>query len=123
MTSLVNLTTEIAALSTPLTALDDNTKLAGNTQASVITRVKAGTTKTLIASNTTAATLAPTFTWHAPIASVTVYNESRTITPSGSTFSDSFGAYGAHVYQITEGSGGGSPSMKQCVLCKGILVQ
>jgi hypothetical protein len=39
---------------------------------------------------------------------VAVYNESRSLTPSGATFTDSFAAYEAHVYQVDGAGGGGS---------------
>jgi hypothetical protein len=101
MTYLTNVITELNSLQGPLSQVDDTTDLMGNNQSSIHTRVKSyGGNKYLIASNTTNGPLSPTFTWHSAPLSITVYNESRSITPSGATFTDSFGPYAAHVYQI-----------------------
>jgi hypothetical protein len=106
-TRLQNVMNEIAGLQTVLASLDDNRKLIGNTQqsAGLHTRVKTGTGGKyyLIATNTSGNTLTPTFTWADPIAgSITVYNEGYSVTPSGATFTDSFGPYAAHVYELTD---------------------
>jgi hypothetical protein len=106
-TWLQSVMTEIAGLQTVLASLDDNRKLISNTQqsAGLHTRVKTGTGGKyyLIASNTTGNTLTPTFTWADPIAgNITVYSEGYSVTPSGATFSDSFGPYAAHVYEVTD---------------------
>ena len=106
---------EIAGLQTVLASLDDNRKLISNTQqsAGLHTRVETGTggKHYLIATNTIGNTLTPTFTWADPIAgSISVYNEGYSVTPSGATFSDSFGPYAAHVYEITESRHGDLPT-------------
>jgi hypothetical protein len=104
LSNLTNVITELASLQGPLSALDDTTGLTGSNQPSSIqTRVKSyGGYKYLIASNTTGGTVSPTFTWHTAPELISVYNEGRNITPSGATFTDSFGPYAAHVYQITD---------------------
>jgi hypothetical protein len=100
---LTNVVTEVASLQGPLSALDDTSDLISNTQSSVQMRVKSyGGYKYLIASNTTNGTLSPTFTWHTTPVFISVYSENRTINPSGATFTDSFGPYAAHVYQIMD---------------------
>ncbi len=103
---LTNVVTELASLQGPLSALDDTTGLTGNNQSSSIqTRVKSyGGYRYLIASNTTGGTVSPTFTWHTAPELISVYNEGRSITPSGATFTDSFGPYAAHVYRIVDPS-------------------
>jgi hypothetical protein len=125
---LKNVVAELSGLQSVLSNLDDPSRLAANSQPDGIkTRIKVSPDgkRYLIAVNVTANTVSTTFTSASNIqGTVAVYHESRSITPDNSTtFTDSFAAYGAHVYQITEGSGGGSPSLKQCALCKGILVQ
>jgi hypothetical protein len=98
---LIDVTTEISGLQAPLSAVDNNTALSGNSQPSIHTRVKTvGGSTYVIASNVTANTVNTTFSLASSPASITVYNESRSITPNGSQFSDTFAPYAAHVYQI-----------------------
>lgn len=57
----------------------------------------------LFAYNYTSKDIGPvTFSWRRGVSLVTVLDEARTLTPSGSNFSDSFGPYEAHIYEITE---------------------
>jgi hypothetical protein len=104
--NFVNVVTELSGLQSPLSQVDDTTDLTGNTlSGSIRTRVKSyGGYKYLIASNTTNGTLTPSFTWHSAPTFISVYSEGRNITPSGATFTDSFGPYQAHVYQIVDPS-------------------
>lgn len=43
----------------------------------------------------------PTFSFTSAITSINVIDEGRSITPSGSSFTDSFGVLGVHLYEIT----------------------
>ena len=96
--------TELYDIRTALSGIDYKSRLTSTSNSDVHTRVKKdGSTYYLIASNNAGAPQNATFTWAANVGSVPVYAESRTLTPTGAQFTDSFGAYEAHVYQITEG--------------------
>ena len=58
----------------------------------------------VFAYNTSNATVSATFTWHRTPSTVTVNAEGRTLSLSGSQFTDSFAAHEAHVYVIEEPS-------------------
>jgi hypothetical protein len=95
-------TTEIDSLQPALSSLDRNDLLASNSNAGIHTRGKyANGNGYLIASNNTNATTTASFTWSQTPTLVNVYNESRSITLSGSSFTDTFAPYGAHVYEIS----------------------
>ncbi|HHT9120893.1 MAG TPA: carbohydrate binding domain-containing protein [Candidatus Hypogeohydataceae bacterium YC41] len=95
---------ELNGLNPALTSIDTPNYLVGNNNPSAVrTRVKYANGKGyLIAYNYTNTPTGATFTWRRAPSNIEVYNESRTITPSGSSFSDTFGKYEAHVYVISE---------------------
>ncbi|HHT9153776.1 MAG TPA: hypothetical protein ACFYEM_09675, partial [Candidatus Hypogeohydataceae bacterium YC40] len=95
---------ELKGLNPALTSIDTPNYLVGNNNPSAVrTRVKYANGKGyLIAYNYTNTPTGATFTWRQAPTNIEIYNESRTITPSGSSFSDTFGAYEAHVYVIYE---------------------
>lgn len=94
--------TELDSLQPALSSLDRNDLLASNSNAGIHTRIKyANGNGYLIASNNTNATTTASFTWSQTPTLVNVYNESRSITLSGSSFTDTFAPYGAHVYEIS----------------------
>ncbi len=62
----------------------------------------------VIAYNYTNVPATVTLTWQSPLAQVTVLSEGRALTPSNASFTDSFGAYETHVYQVTP-SGSSTP--------------
>lgn len=98
---LQNVMNELNTLQPALSSLDANTRLTGNSQSIIHTRVKdLNGASYLIAVNNSGNSVSSTFTWNAAITSIMVNNEGRTITPSGSTFTDTFGPYQAHVYVI-----------------------
>lgn len=101
-TRLKAVMSELKGLEPALVTVDRPTLLSGNSNSAIKTRVKsvAGTSY-LIAYNSTNATVSTTFTWSQPIIGATVYKEARTAAVSGTTFTDSFGPYEAHVYLIT----------------------
>ncbi len=55
----------------------------------------------VIAYNYTNLAATATLTWQSPLAQVAVIGEGRSLTPSNASFTDSFAAYGVHVYQVT----------------------
>ncbi|HEY9156678.1 MAG TPA: hypothetical protein VIO10_01890 [Candidatus Binatus sp.] len=94
--------TELDSLQPALSSVDRNDLLAGNSNSGIRTRVKYANGKGyLIASNYTNATTTAAFTWSQAPSLVNVYNESRSVTLSGSSFTDTFDPYGAHVYEIS----------------------
>ncbi len=100
--NLKAVTTEIDSLQPALSSLDRNDLLAGNSNSGIHTRVKyANGNGYLIASNNTNATTTATFTWSQTPSLVNVYNESRSVILSGSSFTDTFAPYEAHVYEIS----------------------
>jgi hypothetical protein len=103
-TNLQNVLTELSSLQAVLSSPDNSEELLGNTIPAVATRVKnAGGLQYVIASNTSNSTVSPTFTWASSIkGTVGVYNESRSIAPSGAKFTDTFGPYAAHVYVLAQ---------------------
>jgi hypothetical protein len=110
MNNLKAIVNEIAALEPVLLADDAPGALAGNSNPSAIrTKVKLHNGRGyLFAYNTTNAQAGASFTWNTAPGTVTVNAENRTLSASGSAFSDSFGPYQAHVYVIGNGGSGGS---------------
>jgi hypothetical protein len=106
--SLKAVLTEISSLDSVLMSDDDVTSLTNNTESNIHTRVKSGGGfKYLIASNITATTLNPTFTWHLPMLGIQADSNSGspyTVASNVNTFTDTFGPYAAHIYKITEGT-------------------
>lgn len=100
MNDLKALVAEIADLEPVLLADDAPDALTGNSHpAQIRTRVKTvDGTRYLLAYNYTASPVTATFTWAAPPARVRVYAEDREVAVSGSSFTDAFAPYAAHVY-------------------------
>jgi hypothetical protein len=107
MTNLKSVVNELAALEPALLADDAPTALTGNSNGAIKTKVKVVDGKGYVfAYNSTNTTQNATFTWNTAPGTVTVNAESRTLSASGNSFSDSFGPFAAHAYLI--GSGGTS---------------
>jgi hypothetical protein len=99
--NLKNVMWELKGLEPALTSIDMPDLLTGNSNPAIHTRVKfVNGTGYMISYNYNDETESTTFTWSQQVTNVFVYNESRTITPAGNSFSDSFGPYEAHVYNI-----------------------
>jgi hypothetical protein len=95
MNELKNLEPILGSIDQPSLLIDNS-----NT-AAVRTRVKLSNGKGyLIAYNYTNKTAAATFTWSSALAKVTVRNEGRTLQITDSRFTDTFGPYQPHVYEI-----------------------
>jgi Big-like domain-containing protein len=110
MDDLKAVVTEIAGMESVLLADDVPSALTGSSNTAIRTKVKVANGRAyLLASNYTNATQTATFTWAAAPGPVTVNAETRTLTPSGSTFTDSFGPYQAHVYVLNAPGSGGAP--------------
>ena len=93
---------ELNTLQPVLSSVDRGGLLMVNSSAQIRTRVKyLDGNAYLIASNYSSSTIPATFTWSQAPVSVSVYNESRSLTPSGSGFTDSFAPYQAHVYVVS----------------------
>ncbi len=94
---------ELKGLEPALIGVDRPDLLTGNSNpAAIRTRIKFADGKAyLIAYNYTNSPQAVTFTWAEIPTWISVYNEARTLTPSGSDFTDTFDPYQAHVYAIT----------------------
>ncbi len=110
MNNLKAVVNEIADLEPVLLADDAPGALAGNSNPGAIrTKVKLLNGQGyLLAYNTTNAQASATFRWNTAPGTVTVNAEHRTIGPSGTSFTDSFGPFQAHVYVLgTGGSAGG----------------
>ena len=113
MDDLKAVVNEIAALEPALIADDATTALSGNSNPNAIkTKVKIVNGKGyLFAYNATNAQASATFTWNTAPGTVTVNAENRTLAASGSSFTDSFGPFQAHVYMLDNGgtgTGGGT---------------
>lgn len=114
MNQLKSVVSELATLEPVLLADADPARLTGNSNSAIKTLVKVSGGKGYVfAYNSTAAAASATFTWNVAPGTVTVNAEGRTITPSGNSFTDSFGPNQAHVYVIQNpGSGGpGAPTL------------
>jgi chitodextrinase len=99
--NLKDVITELDSLKPALSGFDRPDLLLDNSNPSVHTRVKFTEDKVyLIAYNYTKDNLLAKFTWAKPLAAVEVFNESRSLDFSKNAFSDSFGPYQAHVYEI-----------------------
>jgi hypothetical protein len=111
MNNLKAVVGELADLESVLIADDASAALTGNSNGNVKTKVKVVNGKGYVfAYNATNANASATFTWNTAPGTVTVNAESRTLAASGSSFTDSFGPYRAHVYAIANGGSGGSGS-------------
>jgi hypothetical protein len=112
MNDLKAVVNEIAALEPALLADDSPGSLTRNSNTNIKTKVKVVNGKGYVfAYNAANSTQSATFTWNAAPGTVTVNGENRTLGASGSSFTDSFGPYAAHVYVIGNGgssSGGGT---------------
>jgi hypothetical protein len=108
MNNLTSVVNEIADLEPALLADDAPGALASNTNPSAIrTKVKLLNGQGYVfAYNTTNAPASATFNWNTAPGTVTVNAEHRTIGASGTSFTDSFGPFQAHVYVLATG---GSP--------------
>lgn len=92
---------EINSLQTPLSQVDNTNLLIGNSNTNIHTRVKFADGKGYIfASNNSNTTQAADFQWNENPTSISVVSEARSLTANTDTFSDSFGAYEAHVYEV-----------------------
>ena len=105
MNNLKSVVNEIAALEPALLADDAPGVLTANSNAAAIkTKVKVvGATRYVFAYNYTRTLQSATFTLSAAAASITVNAEGRTISPTGATFTDTFGPFAAHVYVVANG--------------------
>ena len=112
MNDLKAVVNEIAALEPALLADDSPGSLTRNSNTNIKTKVKVVNGRGYVfAYNAASSTQSATFTWNAAPGTVTVNGENRTLGASGSSFTDSFGPYAAHVYVIGNGgssSGGGT---------------
>src|SRR5436190_7035044 len=111
MNNLKSVVNEIAALEPVLLADDSTGSLTGNSNTAIKTKVKVVGGKGYVFSyNSTNTNQSATFAWNTAPGAVTVNAENRTLTASGSSFTDSFGPYAAHVYVIGNGGTGGTPT-------------
>ena len=111
MNNLKSVVNEIAALEPVLLADDSTGSLTGNSNTAIKTKVKVVGGKGYVFSyNSTNTSQSATFAWNTAPGAVTVNAENRTLTASGSSFTDSFGPYAAHVYVIGNGGTGGTPT-------------
>ncbi|HEX3178483.1 MAG TPA: Ig-like domain-containing protein [Methylomirabilota bacterium] len=109
MNNLKSVVNEIAALEPALLADDAPGSLRGNSNANIKTKVKLVNGKGyLFAYNATNGSQTTSFTWNTAPGTVAVNGENRSIGASGSSFSDTFGPYAAHVYVIGNGGTGGT---------------
>jgi fibronectin type 3 domain-containing protein len=95
---------ELADLEPVLLADDTPAALTANSQSATIhTKVKTvGAKGYVFAYNKSSSAVTATFNWRTAPSKVSVNAENRTLSPSGNQFSDTFGAYEAHVYIIDE---------------------
>jgi hypothetical protein len=102
---------ELADLEPVLLASDAPGALRGNSSPSAIrTMAKVVDGKGYVfAYNYTNAPVTATLTWNTVPGTVTVHKEGRTLTPSGASFTDTFGPYQAHVYFLGHGGVPGTP--------------
>jgi hypothetical protein len=112
MNNLKAVVNEIADLEPALLADDAPGALTGNSNPSAIrTKVKLLNGKGYVfAYNSTNAQATASFTWNTAPGTVTVNAENRTLSASGTSFTDSFGPYQAHVYVLGTGGSGGTSS-------------
>jgi hypothetical protein len=109
MNKLKTLVNEIAALEPVLLADDAPGALRGNSNGNIKTKVKVVNGRGYVfAYNATSSSQSATFTWNTAPGTVTVNAENRTLGASGSSFSDTFGPFAAHVYVIGSGGSGGT---------------
>jgi hypothetical protein len=95
---------ELKSLESVFISLDRNELLQSNSNSNIRTKVKYENGKGyLIAYNYSNTPQDASFVWLNEVSAVNVYNESRMIIPAEGEINDSFGAYEAHVYEITEG--------------------
>ncbi|HJZ88622.1 MAG TPA: hypothetical protein VKN99_25790 [Polyangia bacterium] len=101
MDDLRAVVSEIAGLEPALLADDAPAALATVSDAAIHTKITMVSGKRYLwAYNGDNAPHTPTFTLAASAGSVSVVGEGRSVTPTGATFSDAFGPFAAHVYQI-----------------------
>jgi hypothetical protein len=107
MGNLKSVVNELAAIERVLLADDASGALATNSNASAIrTRAKiVGGKGYLLAYNYTGAQQTASFTWSTAPGTISVNTENRALTAAGSTFTDTFAPYQAHVYVIYGGTG------------------
>lgn len=92
---------ELNSLQSPLSSLDNPNLLTFNSNPNIRTRIKYANNKGyLIAYNYTNINQDTTFTWAQKPTQVLVYNEGRILPLNGSSFTDNFGPYQAHIYEI-----------------------
>ena len=101
---------ELNNLQPALSSIDRNDLLVSNSNPNIHTRVKYANGKGyLIAYNYTNTNQIATFTWAQTPTAVLVYNEARTLPLQSQRFTDNFGPYQAHVYEIY--TSGAPPSL------------
>ena len=101
MNNLKSVVNELADLEPALLADDAPSALSGNSNSAIKTKVKVLNGKGYVfAYNSTNTSQNATFTWNTAPGTVTVNAESRTLSASGSSFSDTFAPFAAHVYLI-----------------------
>ncbi|HBI33916.1 MAG TPA: hypothetical protein DEA43_03665 [Candidatus Moranbacteria bacterium] len=104
-TNLKEVLTELKSLEQVFLSLDREDLLQSNNNSNIHTKIKYIDGKGyVIAYNYANTAQEVTFAWLNDISAINVYNEDRTIIPSGKNISDSFGAYEAHIYEISEGT-------------------
>lgn len=112
MNNLKSVVNEVAALEPALLADDAPGALRGNSNTNIKTKVKVVNGRGYVfAYNATNGSQSATFTWNTAPGAVTVNGENRTVGGSGSSFSDTFGPFAAHVYVVGNGGtdGGTTP--------------
>jgi hypothetical protein len=103
---------ELADLEPVLLADDAPAALRGNSNtAAVRTKVKVVNGKGyLFAYNYTGQSVSATFTWNTAPGAVAVHAEGRSVSAGGTSFTDAFAPYQAHVYIIASGGSAGAPA-------------
>ncbi|HET7340911.1 MAG TPA: Ig-like domain-containing protein [Methylomirabilota bacterium] len=109
MNNLKAVVGELATLEPVLLADDAPAALTTNSNSAIKTKVKVvNGVGYLFTYNSTNAAATATFTWNTAPGTITVNAENRTLTASGSSFTDSYGPFAAHVYVIANGGTGGT---------------
>jgi Bacterial Ig domain len=115
MNDLKSVVNEVSNLEDVLLQDDEPGALITSSNSAIRTKVKLfGGQGYLLAYNYQGTSQSATFTWNTAPGTITVNGElvngsPRQVTPSGDTFSDTFGPYQAHVYIIQHGGTGGTP--------------
>jgi hypothetical protein len=107
MDNLRSVIDELATLEPVLLADDTPAALAGHSNSNIKAKVKVVNGKGFVlAYNTSSNPQSATFTWRTAPGTVTVHTEGRSVAADGRSFSDTFAAFGAHVYVVEPFVGG-----------------